>query len=370
MPRGTRSQSTKFSASVTRVNYRENSDSTDDDGHDPGLLTNILGLLMNMQRRSAQKKKKKPSSRSRKRRTSGGCECPNCLIKTPKRTCKSRPKGKAKSQNSAASAASTSVIADSDEEEMVDAKIKDSHVDTIKNKMSTFFQALDSDEDELESKLKTKESSSSFKPVEKKNKDFYTILSDSEDEKKPSTSAENTLSFSEPSTSSLPKPSTIGLSKASSGGFSNSEESKQLSQTLNKVVEKKPEDLFAYVDDILNECNGDNVVDITSDKRKENVPVESLEDLKKKTEEILDGVTSLIEDLKPKPKEPEKTSPKKDAPTCPICLETLGSSRPAMATLCGHMFCEPCIVQVVRTSKKCPTCRKGVSKTKYHPVYI
>lgn len=61
---------------------------------------------------------------------------------------------------------------------MVDTNLKETHINNIQNKVDTFFKALESDDEEVEDKPK---------PVEKKDKDFYTILSDSEedmDEKK------------------------------------------------------------------------------------------------------------------------------------------------------------------------------------------
>lgn len=56
---------------------------------------------------------------------------------------------------------------------MVDTNLKETHINDIQNKVDTFFKALESDDDEVEEKSK---------PVEKKDKDFYTILSDSEDD--------------------------------------------------------------------------------------------------------------------------------------------------------------------------------------------
>ena len=42
-----------------------------------------------------------------------------------------------------------------------------------------------------------------------------------------------------------------------------------------------------------------------------------------------------------------------------------------IATLCGHVFCRKCIEQVMKTNKKCPTCRlylRGPSA--FHNIYI
>ncbi|XP_054168505.1 putative uncharacterized protein DDB_G0291812 isoform X2 [Oppia nitens] len=59
---------------------------------------------------------------------------------------------------------------------------------------------------------------------------------------------------------------------------------------------------------------------------------------------------------------------------CPVCLDEsymFGvTDRKLVATKCGHLFCDRCIQQVIRTSKVCPNCRKKVNKGSYHPIYI
>lgn len=54
---------------------------------------------------------------------------------------------------------------------------------------------------------------------------------------------------------------------------------------------------------------------------------------------------------------------------CPICMENLHILRP-YSTTCGHMFCESCIRQTVRTSKKCPMCNTKLSAKQIHPVFF
>ncbi|RDX54813.1 hypothetical protein OH76DRAFT_1340995 [Lentinus brumalis] len=39
---------------------------------------------------------------------------------------------------------------------------------------------------------------------------------------------------------------------------------------------------------------------------------------------------------------------------CPLCLEEV--DRPCV-TLCGHVFCAPCITQALNTKQRCPVCR-------------
>lgn len=55
---------------------------------------------------------------------------------------------------------------------------------------------------------------------------------------------------------------------------------------------------------------------------------------------------------------------------CPVCLEDFSQSRPMYSTFCGHVYCKDCIFQVLRTSKKCPNCRKSLNKNKIHPIYF
>lgn len=38
---------------------------------------------------------------------------------------------------------------------------------------------------------------------------------------------------------------------------------------------------------------------------------------------------------------------------CPICLEIFGFNE-ILSTMCGHLFCEPCIKNVIKARKKCP----------------
>lgn len=53
---------------------------------------------------------------------------------------------------------------------------------------------------------------------------------------------------------------------------------------------------------------------------------------------------------------------------CPICLDPL--SRPA-ATICGHVFCTPCIAAAVNAHQLCPICRKKLSKKNgYHALFL
>ncbi|KAK2170952.1 hypothetical protein NP493_1120g00030 [Ridgeia piscesae] len=59
---------------------------------------------------------------------------------------------------------------------------------------------------------------------------------------------------------------------------------------------------------------------------------------------------------------------------CPICLDHIEeirrSRRRLMSTVCGHLFCSECIIDIIRTHKKCPTCRKRLTQSQVHPVYL
>jgi hypothetical protein len=55
---------------------------------------------------------------------------------------------------------------------------------------------------------------------------------------------------------------------------------------------------------------------------------------------------------------------------CAICLETVSSKRGISATMCGHVYCTPCIAEVVCKKKECPTCRRTLDSTQVHPLFI
>jgi len=88
---------------------------------------------------------------------------------------------------------------------------------------------------------------------------------------------------------------------------------------------------------------------------------------------------------KPRKKQPTNSAPETDgsradaAPraVCPICLDSFtevkASGRQVMSTTCGHVFCEECLKGVLKNNaagKKCPTCRKQLSRQSVHPLFI
>lgn len=54
---------------------------------------------------------------------------------------------------------------------------------------------------------------------------------------------------------------------------------------------------------------------------------------------------------------------------CAVCLEPPNENKP-MSTICGHIFCEPCIKMAIAQSKKCPLCKKNLSLKSIHPIYF
>ncbi|KAI9562169.1 hypothetical protein GHT06_013134 [Daphnia sinensis] len=59
---------------------------------------------------------------------------------------------------------------------------------------------------------------------------------------------------------------------------------------------------------------------------------------------------------------------------CPICLDSLSQVKQANqqmhSTICGHLFCGPCIRRVIATTQQCPTCRQKLDIRKIHPIFI
>ncbi|XP_033101065.1 E3 ubiquitin-protein ligase RNF185-like [Anneissia japonica] len=61
--------------------------------------------------------------------------------------------------------------------------------------------------------------------------------------------------------------------------------------------------------------------------------------------------------------------PEDGAYECNICLDT---AKDAVVSLCGHLFCWPCLHQWLETRPNrqvCPVCKAGISKDKVIPIY-
>lgn len=55
--------------------------------------------------------------------------------------------------------------------------------------------------------------------------------------------------------------------------------------------------------------------------------------------------------------------------SCAVCLEHPFENRPT-TTICGHLFCEPCIQMAIKQCKKCPMCNRKLSLKQIHPIYV
>uniref|UniRef100_A0A8W7NYL7 RING-type domain-containing protein n=1 Tax=Anopheles atroparvus TaxID=41427 RepID=A0A8W7NYL7_ANOAO len=56
--------------------------------------------------------------------------------------------------------------------------------------------------------------------------------------------------------------------------------------------------------------------------------------------------------------------------SCPICYESL-LNRKLLSTVCGHMFCEPCLRAALKVCKKCPICKRAIKHASHtHPIYL
>ncbi|XP_058102837.1 uncharacterized protein LOC131246593 isoform X4 [Magnolia sinica] len=52
---------------------------------------------------------------------------------------------------------------------------------------------------------------------------------------------------------------------------------------------------------------------------------------------------------------------------CTICMDTM---KEETSTVCGHLFCNPCILSAIRVQKKCPTCRWKLTLNSIHRIYL
>lgn len=54
---------------------------------------------------------------------------------------------------------------------------------------------------------------------------------------------------------------------------------------------------------------------------------------------------------------------------CPICLESFGFDE-IRSTMCGHLYCDPCIKNAIKTRKKCPMCNRGLKQNQVHRIFL
>lgn len=253
----------------------------------------------------------------------------------PKKT-KKQPQRKQNSSRGRGNS-SFSMIEQSEKTELKDDIDVDNMRKKIGHKIDTIFKDsnLISDEDDVDIVEEKVD------PPQIMSKHFY-VLTDSDDE--------------EP----LIVSNSDNTTKAATAAEVPSISSKPLSDS-NK------DELMDIVDQILDVDDMPAEVNIETDK--------SWTEYKKKTEEVLNSVSTLLDSIQGEEKGKQNSACKRDKspenkPSCPICLETFGDTVKAATTLCGHIFCYSCINEVARTTKRCPTCRKVVNAKKFHAVYF
>ncbi|CAI4222309.1 unnamed protein product [Auanema sp. JU1783] len=70
--------------------------------------------------------------------------------------------------------------------------------------------------------------------------------------------------------------------------------------------------------------------------------------------------------------QPSSSNPKEDESAryeCNICLDT---AKDAVVSMCGHLFCWPCLVKWFDTRpqrQSCPVCKSAISRDKVIPIY-
>lgn len=79
-----------------------------------------------------------------------------------------------------------------------------------------------------------------------------------------------------------------------------------------------------------------------------------------------DDVPTVMDANQPIP-EAEKEASDETALICPVCMSTLNEPS---STTCGHLFCSSCIEKAIEKQKKCPTCRKKLTKRNFHRIYL
>jgi len=68
-------------------------------------------------------------------------------------------------------------------------------------------------------------------------------------------------------------------------------------------------------------------------------------------------------------------SPAEVRVTCPICYDSARTlqlqGKSLVSTVCGHIFCSPCLTSSLRVRPFCPTCRKVLaSRRDYHLIFL
>lgn len=89
------------------------------------------------------------------------------------------------------------------------------------------------------------------------------------------------------------------------------------------------------------------------------------------TTKDFDAASQTKQDSSNKQSDANENSSKKDDSMfeCNICLDT---AKEAVVSMCGHLFCWPCLHQWLETRptrQLCPVCKAAISKEKVIPLY-
>lgn len=320
---------------AVRHTFFSDSDASSDLSEDDlNLLEMFEAILQENAKTRSNRRGPRKRTPKRPRQSNVAKEQSTSLAKKPKTSQK-----KSRSKNVASS--STGVVFLDSEEDNIDKAVTENHTKQIENKVDSFFKSNNLVSDDDDGEIIIPKSSVQVAP---KQKEFYT-LSDSDEE-----IGKLVKSTADSRDSTIPIEGSSGL------------------KSLSEESVSKTDELMDIVDKIL-DCD-DTTVEIPHTE-----PDQSWSEYKNKAEEILGNINTLLQEIKEDTKPPEESkvlesSPEKNQPTCPICFEKLGGEVLPMTTICGHIFCKKCITRAVKTSKRCPTCRKNVTIKKIHAVYL
>ena len=95
----------------------------------------------------------------------------------------------------------------------------------------------------------------------------------------------------------------------------------------------------------------------------------------------LDETIDLTDSPVAAPRPLEETSSPESASTassvsikCPICYDSASTitaeGGSLVSTVCGHIFCSPCLTASLRSRPFCPSCRKLCTSRDFHPIFL
>lgn len=110
------------------------------------------------------------------------------------------------------------------------------------------------------------------------------------------------------------------------------------------------------------------VIDLSNENENPN-NVASFPKCRKKGKDTNVAMLWEDDDLPPPPKIPLFDQPRPEI-LCPICYTNMLEVSHVMSTKCGHLFCQNCIEDSLKTRAVCPICRRKVLKSHLHIVYL